>query len=938
MDVVQARCTKRHGRLQCMLQVACLYQVAAKCELRPEQFRSSTVLQGVQFDGAYALSLSEGHACLKEVTSAVGAVNQSLHAIADFYEQFYAFRYLCIDPAASDQRQDPPFDFGVYGTDRGGGASPEEAKVNLIQELRTLAASLPPSPGINEWFLPANTIFSRLRDAHVDWRNGGSKADTVLNQFVFILQDDITLRPVQIEVSSTSAVAIDGSADARFVSAGKEIETINGLPAMEWFRVQLLENPAFNYAYKSLGARANRMLKSGRVGFAWLGSHMGDVSSLQPSAQVHFKDGQTTTWTWTWLLLTRSLRSCPKHDANCIINLLKGPLKDAGSLHQSAVEAFGQLHEAHQHELVDVAPLPPDEVMLERLKEDEGLRSLLRIPEEQIPGTQAHTRTMQQTRPSTAAQEEFPRRWLPDPALSPLGSTYGYYQLQRQESGEIFVVLKLSRFYLSEDEYPNLGQIQTQFMDLWKEMVSAAETHHTSKLLVDLSGNPGGFVDFAYLFVRALHPMLPFSAVCNEYDRPVGSLFEAWRQVNTTPLALFLNTTKQAQKRMDNLTPEKQEHLIKILHAVTKACISMDVLSYDDYMLIQSAIDTLDMGEMDAFTLQETVQVLSESAASFGNPFTLYLTAFSSKGNAFDPFRKLRTVRRGGRGALLTEKFRVEDCVSVYTKEFVDALQDVENPFSDILFLSDGLCGSSCDTASRTAYMLSKQLEHGLLTPVGNFPKIRFLTYGGLGGSAEEARRTLSATAYPGGNVMSSAMGLLYNPVFSAAALGYLAATWAGLQQMKEQIDVFRKLVPQYPFFWEELPKYPQSEMYQNALGKEALPSEYYFFPTDLFLPEWYAGVTGSRPKSWNETELKRLHLDAAKGFDWQPAEQLSLRSVASHLVAGFGQRNLHLVVMTWSVGLMLLCTSIITWRRLRDLHLDAMRGDAGTSSESESA
>ena len=26
---------------------------------------------------------------------------------------------------------------------------------------------------------------------------------------------------------------------------------------------------------------------------------------------------------------------------------------------------------------------------------------------------------------------------------------------------------------------------------------------------------------------------------------------------------------------------------------------------YDDYMLIQSAIDTLDMGEMDAFTLQE---------------------------------------------------------------------------------------------------------------------------------------------------------------------------------------------------------------------------------------------------------------------------------------------------------------------------------------------
>lgn len=39
--------------------------------------------------------------------------------------------------------------------------------------------------------------------------------------------------------------------------------------------------------------------------------------------------------------------------------------------------------------------------------------------------------------PSTShpSTQEFPRRWLPDPALSPLGSTYGYYQLQRQESG-----------------------------------------------------------------------------------------------------------------------------------------------------------------------------------------------------------------------------------------------------------------------------------------------------------------------------------------------------------------------------------------------------------------------------------------------------------------------------------------------------------------------
>ena len=29
-----------------------------------------------------------------------------------------------------------------------------------------------------------------------------------------------------------------------------------------------------------------------------------------------------------------------------------------------------------------------------------------------------------------------------------------------------------------------------------------------------------------------------------------------------------------------------------------------------------------------------------------------------------------------------------------------------------------------------------------------------------------------------------------------------------------------------YPYYWEKLPKYPQSEMYQKALGQHSLPAE----------------------------------------------------------------------------------------------------------------
>ena len=422
--------------------------------------------------------------------------------------------------------------------------------------------------------------------------------------------------------------------------------------------------------------------------------------------------------------------------------------------------------------------------------------------------------------------------------------------------------MKLSRLYVSSTG--SVGyDAKTEFVSFWKELVYSARERHVSRLLIDVSGNAGGYVDLAYLLVRALYPTLEFAQLCNSYDRPVGSLYEAWQKVNNTPLASFLDNDVAIQKRLKEMTPAEQTSMKTVLQKITKACMEMDVLDMDDVMQIQSAIDSLDTGELDEESLQGTLEVLSSSAESFGNPFSLYLYGYAVNGTPFDPFKSLRSVQRGGKPDVkLTEFFRIEDCVMAYTQQFVDAFEGVQHPFTNVLFVSDGLCGSSCDTFSRTAYMISKQKEHRHEATM----QINFVTFGGLGESLDNARRTLSATSFPGGNLMTSAMAQVYNPIYSAAALGYLAAEWAGLGTMKSQLAHFRTFVPQYPFYWNNLPQYPQSEMYQNSLGDQALPAEFYFFPTDIYLPEWYANVVGE-PHEWNETELRRLHLDAAKAF-----------------------------------------------------------------------
>ena len=451
-----------------------------------------------------------------------------------------------------------------------------------------------------------------------------------------------------------------------------------------------------------------------------------------------------------------------------------------------------------------------------------------------------------------------------NPVASPVGDSYGFFEFQQDELGEVFAVAKLARLYV-----PSVGSAifdsKKEFVRFWKELVYTARERNVRRLLIDVSGNAGGFVDLAYLLVRALYPHLQFDQLCNMYDRPVGSLYEAWKMVNTTPLARFMDDAAAIDQRLRQMTPHEQSAMKTVLQKITKACMEMDVLDMDDVLQIQSAIDSLDTGDVDEESLRGTLEVLTASAESFGNPFSLYLSGYSENGTSFDPFKSLRSAARGGKSRVtLTDFFRIEDCVIAYTQQYVDALKGVEHPFTNVLFVSDGLCGSSCDTFSRTAYLISKQNEHQHRQEKGM--TINYVTFGGLGGTFEDAQSTLSATSFPGGNLMTAAMAQVYNPIYSAAALGYLAAEWAGLGPMKSQLAHFRTFVPQYPYYWNNLPQYPQSEMYQNVLGEHSLPSEFYFFPTDFYLPDWYDGVVG-KPHEWNESELRRLYRDAAKAF-----------------------------------------------------------------------
>lgn len=172
--------------------------------------------------------------------------------------------------------------------------------------------------------------------------------------------------------------------------------------------------------------------------------------------------------------------------------------------------------------------------------------------------------------------------------------------------------------------------------------------------------------------------------------------------------------------------------------------------------------------------------------------------------------------------------------------------------------MSDGLCGSSCYIAAGTAYVLARKYKKN----------IRFVTFGGVGGSAEYAHKTLSGTSFPGGNVQYDGVDKVFKPILRWSMLAATLANLAGLEDMLPVIGNFVEyIISMVPYWANQLPGFTQSEMFQPSMGKDALPAEYVFMPTDLYLPQWYYNVDGTKP-TWDNAALANMHLSAAEAFE----------------------------------------------------------------------
>jgi len=141
-------------------------------------------------------------------------------------------------------------------------------------------------------------MFNQLRDAHVDFKNGGYQLDALIQNFWLVLHD-MDDKVVTFDCAASAPVVPEGTLTPVCKDkAGKTISTIGGKAPMQWLE-ETFVNPStlLDIPFKSVGPRMNTMQKMARNGIMIRSYQLGNPFHEQTSGKliVIFADGSQAT-------------------------------------------------------------------------------------------------------------------------------------------------------------------------------------------------------------------------------------------------------------------------------------------------------------------------------------------------------------------------------------------------------------------------------------------------------------------------------------------------------------------------------------------------------------------------------------------------------------------------------------------------------------------
>lgn len=460
------------------------------------------------------------------------------------------------------------------------------------------------------------------------------------------------------------------------------------------------------------------------------------------------------------------------------------------------------------------------------------------------------------------------------------------FNIRNRSDGSKYAVLKMTTF-------TNVD-FSSHILPAWSTLVKWAVGNKTDSLIIDLLGNGGGAVKAAYSFALALfspdqNASYPF---INQNDRRVGPAAQYFLNndlnldnINRTLQTLLSNRTWVSNRVAAlNTSTDILYSLLSSTTAMINAvsilindnanaapCVSPDGAAYagqscslfwkyKNFPQLNSLYDNFENStRVDEELLTAFIVGLVEAAAPF-----LPFNDDAKVGPAGESTKLFNTstfhsLTRGGVNGVYTQPYYAFTFQGLYRDNNFSSLP--QSPFKKIIAITDGRCGSSCDTFSRTAWFAARNKA----TPTA--PSFKYYTFGGTG-----KMQDIAPTSFQGGNVLG--MDSL-SPAWAFYGLAYQAAVWLGDESILSLIDKIPAVLPFYPALLGTmgLPSVTQSEVYYSGLygsgnPQSTIPGEYLLFQPDFYDPSLYLDVgvaSASNPKGGSD--LPDLYEAASQKF-----------------------------------------------------------------------
>jgi hypothetical protein len=400
------------------------------------------------------------------------------------------FYDLAKDPENSEPASfQPELGYSIIGD--GGG------KVNLEAGLSAIAEDVTENGATFGTFWEIQALFNLLVDGHV-------ALPSVVDDFY---EYSLQLVPERLIASSQSEVrnttvypgfSFDDNAHLQLTIIWESedgaqtmsmVDTMNG-KSVESFYLDIANSPVLRLPYQSVGARVNALLQEGGLFQGFIQSWVGRPSDLlPPSFTVTYADGTSELFYtgiqsfWFENAVGIDVDTVPP---SIFLNktFAESAIGQPGAMYETYQRAVGRIGKINNS--TDDAPLPNNTANL-----------------------------LENNRPSYKAQQVASDQFVfDDIIIEDLdGDPLGAYKVEND-----YVVMKLSSF--------SIGTLDTFY--LWSNVTASAKQAGIKNLMIDISGNEGGFVVSGYILILLMFPEVDLSWFMDAWDISYNEPMRVW--------------------------------------------------------------------------------------------------------------------------------------------------------------------------------------------------------------------------------------------------------------------------------------------------------------------------------------------------------------------------------------------------------------------------